>query len=101
VPEVLYLRPLDLRIHAGLLQGIRLVDAEVRGKRLQGVGPDPLLLRGAYRAEAYLVDRAVGPRQRLDLGDRDTVLVPIRGEVFLPDSGWPSGVITVKDSSSA
>ena len=99
--EVLYLRPLDSRIHSNLLQVNRLAGAEVRGERLQDVGPSPLLLRGACLAEAYLIDRVVGPRQRLDLGDRDPVLVPIREKVFLPDSGWPSGVITVKDSLSA
>src|SRR5215212_6399554 len=78
VPEVLNLRPLELGIDAGLLQGHRLVHAEVRGERLEDVRPDPLLLRGADDAEAQLVDRVVGACQRLDLGYRHAVLVSVR-----------------------
>src|SRR5215213_461544 len=86
VPEVLNLRPLELGIDAGLLQGHRLVHAEVRGERLEDVRPDPLLLRGADDAEAQLVDPVVGACQRLDLGYRHAVLVPVSAE------GVPAGL---------
>src|SRR5215208_6802205 len=86
LPDVLCLRPLELRIHADLLQGHRLVHAEVRGERLEDVRPDPLLRRRADYAEADLVDRVVGARKRLDLGYRRAVFVLISAE------GIPAGL---------
>src|SRR5215216_6378693 len=64
LPDVLYVRPLELRIHADLLQGHRLVYAEVRGERLEDVRPDPL----------------VGARQGLDLGHRRAIVILLRAE---------------------
>src|SRR5215211_3134166 len=75
LPDVHYLRPLELRIYARLLQGDRFVYAEVGGQRCQNVGPDPLLLCRADYPEAHLVDRVVGARQRLNLGHRCAVVV--------------------------
>src|ERR671916_934442 len=80
VPEVPYLRPLDLRVDAGLLQAHRLVHPEVGRERFQDVGPEALLLRGADHAEADLVDRVVGTGEGLDLGDRRAALVGVRRE---------------------
>ena len=102
LPDVLRPRPLALAVDADdVRRAPRALGApSVRGEVRERLLPERVLLAVAAHREADLAERVLRAHQHLGLRDRRAVLLVSAENVIQPANMWPSGVISVNETSS-